>query len=131
MHERECELYRRINLTFYHSGSIRSSFELIVNTQPTSDYPERYILNKINVFYNMLLLFKDCCKIYRKRMKYLEFVRESELMIGWIKHCYLTLIQSVTASKHSERNITHDEVADTLKCLAELEGFSELELFAI
>ena len=64
-------------------------------------------------------------------MKYLEFVRESELMIGWIKHCYLTLIQSVTASKHSERNITHDEVADTSKCLAELEGFSELELFAI
>ena len=64
-------------------------------------------------------------------MRYLEFVRESELMIGWIKNCYLTLIQSVTANKQSERTISQLEVADTLKCLAELEGFSELELFAI
>lgn len=64
-------------------------------------------------------------------MRYLQFIKQSEHMIAWIKSCYLNLIKSVTASKQSDRSISDVEVADILKCLAELEGFSELELFAI
>jgi hypothetical protein len=64
-------------------------------------------------------------------MKYLEFIKESELMIAWIKSCYLNLIKSVTNTNQNDRNAADEEIADTLKCLAELEGFSELELFAI
>lgn len=131
MHEKKCELYHRISSTFSRSGSIQNSFELITNAQPASDYPERYLLNKFNAFYNILLLFKDCCKIFRKKLKYLEFIKESHLLIAWIKNCYLLLILSVTASKNSERSIPQLEVVDTLKCLTELERLSELELFAI